>query len=100
MNSVMGTLSDKISADMKDAMRSHDEVRLATLRFLRSAIKNAEIEVGAGHQASDQEIFVVIQKQMKMRADAADQYQKVGRPELAAKERAESEILAAYLPPA
>lgn len=96
----MAELHDRLLADMKDAMRAHDEMRLSTIRFLRAAIKNAEIAVQVGHQASDSEILAIIRKQIKMRQDAASQFDAAGRADLADKERAEVHILLDYVPTA
>ena len=92
-------LKEKINSDIKDAMRSGDTVRRDTLRFLDSAIKNTEIEkkkkeTGLG----EEEVLEVIARSVKQRNDSIQQYTNGGRPELAEKEKAELEILKAYLP--
>jgi len=78
-------------------MKAQEKDRLSTLRMLQSAIKNEQINVG--HELSDEEAMTVIRKAVKQRQDSIEQYTKGNRPELAEKERAEMELLKAYLPP-
>ena len=93
------SLKEKIIADLKDAMRSGDTVKRDTLRFLDSAIKNAEIEKKKREEGlSEEEILEVIGRSVKQRNDSIRQYTDGGRPELAEKEKIELEILKAYLP--
>ena len=94
-------LLTKIESDIKEAMRARDAHRLATLRLLKSAIGYAAIEkkLTLGDDAStDAAIISVIQKQIKQRHDSIESFEKGGRPELAAKEKAELGILESYLP--
>src|SRR5688572_4320388 len=91
------SLSQKIDQDLKSAMMAKDEVKLSTLRFLKSAIKYSAIEKKA-EALSDPEIQQVIQKQLKQRKESIDQFAKNGRPELAEKEIAEARVLESYLP--
>lgn len=90
------TLQDKIMNDMKEALRSGDELRKSTLRMLRSAIGYKEVEVQ--HPLSDDEVLDVIARQVKQRQDSIAEYAKGGRQDLVDRERAEMEILMAYLP--
>jgi uncharacterized protein YqeY len=92
------TLQSQVDNDIKDAMRARDSVRLNALRMLKTAMKNAAIEKG-GAQAvlDDVEAAVVIRKQIKQRRDSVEGFEKGGRPELAAGERAEIAVLSAYL---
>ncbi len=90
------SLQDQLSSDMKDAMRAKDPLRLSTIRQLRSAIKNKEIELGKS--LDDEFIIGVITTQGKQRREAAQMYRENDRLELAEKEEAELEILLAYLP--
>lgn len=90
------SLQDQLTSDMKDAMRAKDTVRLTTIRQLRSAIKNTEIETGKS--LDDEAIISVITTQGKQRREAAQMYRENERLELAEKEDAELEILLAYLP--
>ncbi len=94
-------IQDQIDSDIKDAMRAREADRLSVLRLLKSALKNASIEKGgADAKLDDPESMQVIRKQVKQRQDSVEGFEKGGRPELAAKEKAEMEILNAYLPKA
>ena len=91
------TLPERIDADLKDAMRAKDAGKLAVLRGLKSALKYAAIEK-ADAPLDDAGATQVIRKQVKQRQDSIESFEKGGRPELAAKEKEEIEILNAYLP--
>src|SRR3954447_3327105 len=91
------TLQERIEADLKDAMRAKDAGKLSVLRGLKSALKYAEIEK-ADAALDDSAAVQVICKQVKQRQDSIESFEKGGRPELAAKEKEELEILNAYLP--
>jgi uncharacterized protein YqeY len=90
------SLKDAITADLKDAMKSRDQVRLDTLRSALSAFTYRRVE--AGHDLTDDEMLAVIQKQVKQRNDSIAEYGKAGRTELVEKETRERDILAKYLP--
>lgn len=93
------TLQERVDSDLKDAMRARDAARLGVLRMLKSALKYSAIEkAGAEAQLDDTEAVQVIRKQVKQRQDSIEQFEKGGRPELAAKEKEELAILNAYLP--
>jgi len=93
------TLQERVDSDLKDAMRARDAPRLGVLRMLKSALKYSAIEkAGAESQLDDAEAVQVIRKQVKQRQDSIEQFEKGGRPELAAKEKEELAILDAYLP--
>ena len=93
------TLQERIDHDLKEAMKARETERLAVLRMLKSAMKNLEIEKhGAGGSLDDVEAAAVIRKQVKQRQDSIEGFEKGHRPELAAKEKAELEILNEYLP--
>ena len=93
-------LRDDINTALKEAMKARDERRVSTLRLVNSALKNADIEArGNGKPAlSDDELLSLLQKLIKQREDSIVLYEKGGRPELAAAERQEIEIIQAYLP--
>ncbi len=91
------TLQERIDSDLKDAMRAKDAGKLAVLRMLKSAVKYAAIEKPDG-VLDDASATQVIRKQVKQRQDSIESFEKGGRPELAAKEKEEMEILNAYLP--
>ena len=92
------TLQERIDSDLKDAMRAKDAGKLGVLRMLKSALKYSAIEKSAESQLDDAEASQVIRKQVKQRQDSIEQFEKGGRPELAAKEKEELRILNAYLP--
>jgi uncharacterized protein YqeY len=93
------TLPERIDSDLKDAMRAKDAAKLGVLRMLKSALKYSAIDkAGAEGQLDDAEASQVIRKQVKQRQDSIEQFEKGGRPELAAKEKEELEMLNAYLP--
>jgi len=89
-------LHETLNSDMKDALRAQESLRLMTIRQLRGAIKNKEIELG--RSLADDEILGVITTQVKQRREAAQMYRDNQRDELAAKEEAEMAVLQAYLP--
>jgi uncharacterized protein YqeY len=91
------TLQERIDADLKDAMRAKDAGKLAVLRMLKSALKYAAIEKPDG-VLDDAAATQVIRKQVKQRQDSIESFEKGGRPELAAKEKEELELLNTYLP--
>jgi len=95
------TLQEKIIADMKDAMRAHDELRVSVLRMLIAAVKNKEIaERGRGKsgELSDDEVLVVFKTEVKKRRDGAEGFRAGGRAESAEKEDAERGMIECYLP--
>ena len=93
-------LRDNINNAMKDAMKARDERRVSTLRMMNAAIKNADIEArGQGKEPlNEADLMSLFQKMIKQRQELADLYDKGARPELAAAERGEIEIITAYLP--
>jgi hypothetical protein len=90
------SLKEQVDQDLKDAMRSRDKFRTQTLRSLKSAIKYAEIEIGA--ELNDPDILAVIAKQAKQRRDSIAEFEKGGRADLVEKETGELDILESYLP--
>ena len=91
----------QIDSDIKDAMRARAADRLGVLRMLKSALKATAMEKGIADEAlDDATTLAVLRKEMKKRQDSIESFDKGNRPELAAKERAEAEFLAAYLPKA
>ena len=92
------TLQERIDADLMDAMRAKDAGKLGVLRMLKSAMKYAAIEKSGEGKLDDAMATQVIRKQVKQRQDSIESFEKGGRPELAAKEKEELEMLNAYLP--
>lgn len=95
------SLKDRLSEDLKSAMRAassdpDQRIRVSTIRFLNAEIKNAEITKKS--QLTDEEIVEIIQRQIKRRRESVEQYRKGNREDLAEKEESEAKILAGYLP--
>jgi uncharacterized protein YqeY len=90
-------LTDKIAADMKEAMRAKDAPRLSTLRMLKSAIEYYKIEKKQ-EKLTDADVTTVIKKQIKQRQDSIEGFEKGGRTDLVEKEKAELAVLKSYLP--
>jgi uncharacterized protein len=91
-------ISEQVQKDMVEAMRSRDELRLSTLRMVKAAIKNREIEKRA--PLDEKEAQQILATLVKQRKDSIEQFQKGGRQELADKEAAEIKLIEAYLPKA
>jgi len=89
-------LIKQITEDMKQAMKAGEKGRLMTIRMLRAAIKDREIELG--HALSDEEVQAVLTRLLKQRKDAAAQYADAGRADLEANELAEAALIQSYLP--
>lgn len=92
------TLKSKLQEDLNAAIKAHDKLRSSTLRLTLSAITNQEVAGQEKRELSDDEVLKVITKEAKKRREAADAFAQGGRPEQAAQEKAEGEILAEYLP--
>jgi uncharacterized protein YqeY len=90
------SLAEKISRDMKAAMKERDRGRVGALRMLNAALKNGEIE--AGRSLTEEEEHVVLRRQLKQREESAEAFRRAGREERAASESAEAEIVRGYLP--
>ena len=90
------SLIETINEDIKSAMRSKDSKRLTTLRMLKAAIKQRDIDTQS--IATDQDALTIINKMVKQRKESTEQYLAAQRPELAEKEQLEINILTAYLP--
>jgi uncharacterized protein YqeY len=91
-------ISEQVQKDMVEAMRSRDELRLSTLRMVKSALKNKEIDKRA--PLDEKEAQQVLATLIKQRKDSIEQFTKGGRQELADKEAAEIKMIEAYLPKA
>jgi uncharacterized protein YqeY len=92
----MTTLKDRITEDMKTAMRGGDKERLGTIRMLQAAIKQREVDERI--TLDDAQVLAVIEKMVKQRKESIAQFEQGGRADLVAKERAEMAQLQAYLP--
>ena len=89
-------LKDRVTEDMKTAMRAGDKERLATIRLLLAAIKQREVDERI--TLDDDQVLAVIDKMMKQRREAITQFESGGRGDLVAKENAEIGVLQGYLP--
>jgi len=92
------SLNERLTDDMKAAMKAGPagKVRLDTIRFLKAALKNVEIDKKA--PLTDEDVLGVLTKQVKQLRDSIDEFEKGGRSDLIAKAQAEVEVLAGYLP--
>jgi uncharacterized protein len=94
----MPGLKDDLRADLTRSMKARDALRSSTLRMVLTAITNAEVAGKQARELTDEQILDVLISEAKRRREAANAYDEAGRTELADKERAESAILAEYLP--
>ena len=90
------SLKERIVKDMTAAMKYRQAARLSTLRMVKAAAQNREIEKGG--ELTDEELTRLLQSLVKQRRDSVEQYEKAGRAELAEKERAEIAVIEEYLP--
>jgi uncharacterized protein YqeY len=94
----MTGLKDRLQADLTTSMKARDELRSATLRMVLTAIKNEEVSGKSARTLEDDEVVTVLGREAKKRREAAEAFDDGGRPERAERERAEGEVIAAYLP--
>lgn len=94
----MAALKARLRTDLTAAMRARDVLVVSTLRMALSAVQTEEVAGSTARELSDEEVLRVLAKEAKKRAESAEAFAGAGRDELAAKERAESEVLTAYLP--
>jgi len=90
------SLKERLKADMKEAMKAKDKVKLSTIRMINSLIKNAEIEKRG--ELTDEEIIQLLMKYAKQRKESIEMYEKGGRQDLVEKEKAELAVVESYLP--
>jgi uncharacterized protein YqeY len=90
------SLKDRITQDVKDAMRAKDKPRLATLRLITAAIKQREVDERI--ELDDTQVTLVLDKMVKQRRESIVQFEKAGRDDLIAIENSELEIIIPYLP--
>jgi len=94
----MSMLKDRITEDMKSAMRAKDAPRLSAIRLLMAALKQREVDERI--ELTDSDILSVIEKMLKQRRDSIEQFEKGARQDLAQKEQFEISVLTQYLPAA
>jgi uncharacterized protein YqeY len=92
------TLKQQIISDLTTSMKAQDAARTSTLRMVKAAVMNREIEKGG--ELDEDELMKLLRSLVKQRHDSVEQYEKGGRQDLAGKERAEIEIIETYLPQA
>ena len=92
------TLKQQLISDLTASMKAQDALRTSTLRMVKAALTNREIEKGG--ELDEDEIMKLLRSLVKQRHDSVEQYEKGGRQELADKEQAEIEVIEAYLPQA
>ncbi len=91
------TLKEQLAEDMKAAMKAHEKEELATIRMIRSAVRQAEID-GGHKELDDEEVIAILAKELKQRKDSMEEFQKGGREDLVAKTQAEIDVLMKYMP--
>ena len=94
----MAELKERLRADLNNAMRARDRVRMRTLRMALSSITTEEVAGSTARDLSDEEVLKVLTREVRKRREAAEAFGAAGRTEQAEAERAESEVLADYLP--
>ena len=94
----MARIKEQLRADLTTAMKTRDEVAKSVIRMALAAIQYKEVSFDEARQLTDEEELAVITKEQRNRLESAKTYADAGRDELAAKESAEAEVLARYLP--
>ncbi|QNN54637.1 GatB/YqeY domain-containing protein [Nocardioides mesophilus] len=94
----MSELKDRLRTDLTAAIKGRDEVTSSTLRMVLTAITNAEVAGKESRELTDDDVIGVLSSEGKKRREAAEAFADAGRVEQAAKERAEAEVIAGYLP--
>ncbi len=98
MSDAPSTLKERLRSDLTEAIKDRDKVRSGTIRMVLTAITEAEVAGSEAIELSDQQVLDVVIREAKKRREAEAAYTNAGRSELADKERAESDVLADYLP--
>lgn len=94
----MAELKERLRADLTTSMKARDSLRSSTIRMVLTAITNAEVSGKQARELDDAQVVDVLSTEVKKRREAATAYDDAGRQELAEKERAEAELITAYLP--
>ena len=94
------SVKGRLQEDLTAAMKAREELTVSTIRMLRAAITNAEVAGDEAVELTDDQVIAVLRSEAKKRAESAAVYEENDRPESAAKERAEIEIIGRYLPAA
>jgi uncharacterized protein len=92
-------MREKLKEDLKTAMKAGDRARVDALRLINAALKDKDIEARvAGGSVADEDVLAVLQKMIKSRQESVEIYAKNNRPDLAAKEQSEIDVISSYLP--
>lgn len=94
----MSSLKDRLRSDLTASMKARDELRSSTLRMILTSVTNAEVAGSVAKELTDDDIIGVLSTEAKKRREAAVAFEEGGRPESAARERAEAAVIAEYLP--
>jgi len=94
----MSDLKDKLRTDLTASIKARDGLRSSTLRMVLTSITNAEVSGKESRELTDEDVLGVLTSESKKRREAAEAFAEAGRDEQAAKERAEAEVIADYLP--
>lgn len=94
----MSVLVDRVSADLKAAMKGHRELELSVYRMLKAEIQKFQADKGVSYEIKDDDVISLVGRLVKQRKEAAEQFKAVGVPERAEQELAEAKVLEAYLP--
>lgn len=90
------SLTERLTADMKQAMKDKDKVRLSVIRMVRTAMKNLEID--AKRELSDEDVITIMNRELKQRRDSLQAFESGGRQDLVEDMKAEIQVLISYLP--
>jgi uncharacterized protein YqeY len=91
-------IKEQLRSDLTEAIRSRDEISSGTIRMVLTAITNEEVAGKTARELSDTEVIAVLSREAKKRREAAEAFESGARPEKAAQEKAEGEVIAKYLP--
>lgn len=94
----MSELKQRLRADLTAAMKARDPLTLGTLRMVLAAVTNEEVSGSTARELTDSEVTTVLAREVKKRKESAEAFDGAGRTELAERERAESAVIAGYLP--
>lgn len=94
----MPELKNRLRADLTTSMKARDQLRTRTIRMALTAVANEEVAGRAARELSDEEVLRILTREARKRREAAEAFEAAGRADRAAAERAEGEVLAAYLP--
>lgn len=92
------SIKERLRAELTEAIRGRDEITSSTIRMVLTAITNEEVAGKEARVLSDDEVITVLSREAKKRREAADAFEMAGRPDKAALEKSEGEVIAKYLP--